>query len=77
MSDAVSSLPRIAPNPGRADRVRARCHGLLDARRASIHRARRRSLLWKRVLAPVLVGGFCIIYICVLFVDALGANLTS
>ena len=72
MSDAVSRLSRIGPDARRAERVRARCHGLLDTRRVSIDRARRRASLWKRVLAPALVGGFCIIYICVVFVNALG-----
>jgi hypothetical protein len=72
MMDAFSRLPAIAADPARADRVRARCHGVLAARRASLERSRRRAAFWKRVVAPALVGGFCIIYICAVIVDALG-----
>ena len=72
MTPAFPQLRPAAPDAARADRVRARCHSLLAARRASVERARRRADLWKRVLAPALVGGFCIIYICAVIVDALG-----
>lgn len=72
MTLAFPRLRPAAPDAGRADRVRARCHGLLAARRVAIERAHRRAVLWKRVLAPALVGGFCIIYICEVIVSALG-----
>jgi len=58
--DMLSRLPAMAPDASHAERVRARCHARLSQRVARAHMRRR---LWRRVLAPALVGGFCLVYL--------------
>jgi hypothetical protein len=64
----------FVPDAARSARVRSRCHALLDARRRSIALAQARTRVWKRVLRPALVGGFCIFYFGVLLWDVFGAS---
>jgi hypothetical protein len=59
----VSRLAALRPDPERARHVRMRCQaGLARNRRRSARAATISRSLW-RVLAPAIVGGFCILYV--------------
>lgn len=67
----LDALARLAPDPDRAERVRARC-------RARLGRGRRRSARMavmtgrgRRLFAPVVIGGFCVLYVVALVTMAL------
>lgn len=64
---ALGELPSMTPDAARADRLRARCHARLTSR---VNRERRRRLVWKQVVAPALVGGFCLVYFTLVLYDA-------
>lgn len=71
----IHSLARLRPlaaNPAHAERVRQRCRAELARRR---HRSDRRALAvesGRRMLAPVLLGGFCVLYLVELVGTAFG-----
>ncbi len=65
----LGDLPSMAPDAARADRVRTRCHARLASR---VNRERRRRLVWKQVVAPALVGSFCVLYFALVIYDAFG-----
>ena len=67
----LSQLPSMAPDAARSERVRARCHSQLASR---ITRERRRRLIWKQVVGPALVGGFCVVYFALMLVSAFGST---
>ena len=71
LGDVLGRLSSMAPDAVRTDRVRARCHARLAGRAA---RERRRRLVWKQVVAPALVGGFCVVYFALVLYDAFGAR---
>ena len=71
LDDVLGRLPSIAPDAARLERVRARCHTRLASR---VARERRRRLVWKQVVAPALVGGFCVVYFALVLYDAFGAR---
>jgi hypothetical protein len=68
----LAGLPSMAPGMTRDARIRARCHAALKRRRASLARAGHRGRLWKRVVAPVLVGAFCVVYVSVMLWEVMG-----
>ena len=68
---ALGQLPSMTPDAARTERVRARCHIRLAGR---ITRERRRRLVWKQVVAPALVGGFCVVYFALMLVSAFGST---
>jgi hypothetical protein len=70
LDGVLSGLPSMAPDPARTERVRARCHARLAGRLA---RDRRRRLVWKQVVAPALVGSFCVVYFALMLFNAFGA----
>ena len=60
---SVDALLCLTPDPGRAERVRVRCRARLDrTRRRTACTAVTAGLAW-RLLAPVVVGGFCVLYV--------------
>ena len=64
-------LTALAPEPGRAERVRVRCRTQLEQRRrrgANIGKVT--EFAW-RVLTPVVVGAFCVFYVAVLVATTL------
>jgi hypothetical protein len=69
--ESLARLIPLAPDPDRAERVRERC-------RAHLRRSRRRTartavitgFLWQ-VVAPVVVGSFCVLYIAALVATTL------
>jgi hypothetical protein len=59
-------LMPLAPDPDRAERVRARCRTQLGrGRRRAARTAVITAFAW-HVLAPLLVGGFCVLYVALL-----------
>jgi hypothetical protein len=64
-------LTLLAPDPGRAERVRARCHTQLRRNRQREERtAAIIGFAW-RVAAPLAVGAFCVFYAAVLVATTL------
>lgn len=67
----LADLPQSTSDASRSERVRAQCHKVLERKRVTIIRAERRPLRPQHVLEFVLVGGFCVVYLCVVAVNAL------
>jgi hypothetical protein len=68
--DSLDRLMALAPDPDRAERVRVRCRTQLGrSRRRAAHTAVT-GFAW-RVLAPVVVGAFCVLYVAVLVATTL------
>ena len=67
----LGQLPSMAPDAARRERVRARCHSRLASR---ITHERRRRLIWKQVVAPALVGSFCVVYFALVLYDVFVAR---
>jgi hypothetical protein len=70
-ADSLDSLRALAPDANRAERVRVSCRTQLGRNR---RRAARTALItgfaW-RVLAPVVVGAFCVLYVVMLLATTL------
>jgi hypothetical protein len=61
-ADSSLRLTALAPDPDRAERVRVRCRAQLGrSRRRAVRTAVITGFAW-RVLAPVVVGAFCVLY---------------
>lgn len=56
------SLPSTAPDPVRADAIRARCHAQLARNRRRSERAARVALVTRRTVAPLVVGALSALY---------------
>jgi hypothetical protein len=65
------SLPTIAPDPVRAEAIRARCHAHLARTRRRSERAARVALVTRRTVAPLVVGALSALYIAALVATAL------
>jgi hypothetical protein len=62
--EAFARLPVIEPDPRRAERVRARCHGAMGQRQwAEKLPARATSPFSWRRLEPALLAGVCAVYL--------------
>ena len=70
-ADGLDRLMALAPDPDRAERVRVKCRAQLgrNPRRAA-RRAMITGFAW-RVLAPVVVGAFCLLYLALLVATTL------
>ena len=68
---SLRRLPLIAPDPARADLLRARCRAELTGRHRRAQRAARRWDAAGQVLGPALVGGLCAIYLVAVIGNAL------
>ena len=70
-AEGLGRLMTLAPDPDRAERVRVRCRTQLGR---SQRRASRTAVIagfaW-HVLAPVAVGGFCVVYAALLVATTL------
>jgi hypothetical protein len=64
-------LTALAPEPCRAERVRARCRTQLEERRRGEARTGQIAEFAWRVLAPAAVGAFCVFYVAVLVATTL------
>jgi len=64
-------LAVLTPEPGRSESVRARCRSQLEqSRRREGSTGQVAEFAW-RVLAPVVVGAFCVFYVAVLVATTL------
>jgi hypothetical protein len=72
--DGLAGLPPIAPDPRRADRVRARAHAALERRHRSATRLARGERLAERLLHPIVVGALSIAYLAVVVHAALALS---
>jgi hypothetical protein len=59
----VAALPRVAPDPRRADRVRARAHAALARERRSDERLAQGERFVEGLLHPAVAGGLAIAYL--------------
>ena len=70
-ADTSLRLTALAPDPDRAERVRVRCRAQLGrSRRRAARTAVITGFAW-HVLAPALVGGFCVLYVVLLVATTL------
>jgi hypothetical protein len=70
-ADSLGRLMVLAPDPDRAERVRVRCRTQLGrSRRRAARTAVVSGFAW-RVLAPAIVGAFCVLYVAVLVATTL------
>jgi anti-sigma-K factor RskA len=70
-ADSLDNLRAVAPDPDRAERVRMRCRTQLGrSRRRAARTAVITGFAW-RVLAPVVVGAFCVLYVVMLLATTL------
>ena len=70
-ADSLHRLTALAPDPDRAERVRVRCRTQLGrSRRRAARTAVITGFAW-RVLGPVVVGAFCVVYAAVLVATTL------
>jgi hypothetical protein len=61
-AESLNRLMALAPDPDRAERVRMKCRTQLGrTRRRAARTAVIAGFAW-RVLAPVVVGAFCVLY---------------
>ena len=61
-AESLEGLRPLAPDPDRAERVRVRCRTQLERSRRRARTAVISGFAW-HVLAPAVVGGFCILYV--------------
>jgi hypothetical protein len=70
-TESVVQLTTLTPDLERAERVRLRCRAQLGRRQQRAARsAAIASFAW-HVLAPVVVGGFCVLYVMLVVVTTL------
>jgi hypothetical protein len=69
-AENLDRLMTLAPDPGRAERVRARCRRQLGKSRRPARAPVVIGLAWQ-VLAPLAVGGFCVLYAALVAATAL------
>jgi hypothetical protein len=72
--EALTRLQFLSPDPERTARVRMRCRTRIGQHRKHSARTNVITGFARRVLAPVLVGGFCVLYIAALVSTALRLN---
>ena len=63
MTENLTRLQPLAPNPARAEHTRARCQAKLAQRRQRTERAEHIVTLARHVLAPAAVVGFSLLYV--------------
>jgi hypothetical protein len=64
--ESLKRLMPLTPDPGRTEWVRERCRTQLGRRRRGRARIAVIAGFTSRVLAPVLAGGFCVLYVAAL-----------
>jgi hypothetical protein len=70
-AEGLNRLTALAPDPERAERLRVRCRTRLGrSRRRAARTAVIAGFAW-HVLAPVVVGGFCVLYLALLVATTL------
>jgi hypothetical protein len=70
-ADSLNRLKAVAPDPDRAERVRERCRTQLGrSRRRAARTAVITGFAW-RVVAPGVIGAFCVLYAAMLVATTL------
>jgi len=69
--DELTRLQSLASDHGWTDRVRTRCRTQLVKGQACRARTNMPARFARRVVAPVIVGGFCVLYIAALVITTL------
>lgn len=70
-AERLGCLMPLTPDPDRTERVRVRCHAQLErSRRRKARSAVITGFTW-RALPPVVVGGFCVLYVVALVATTL------
>jgi hypothetical protein len=69
--ERLERLPSLAPDPRRAERVRVRCRARLSRSRPRTTRTAVTNGFGRRVLAAVVVGGICLLYVASLVTTTL------
>jgi len=69
--DELRRLQSLAPDHGWTDRVRTRCRTHLARSQAPPARTNGTARFARRVVAPVVVGSFCVLYIAALVITTL------
>ena len=69
--DSLKQLMSLTPDPGRTECVRVRCRTQLGRRQRRGARIAVLTGFTSRVLAPALVGGFCVLYVATLVATTL------
>jgi hypothetical protein len=70
-ADGLDRLRALRPDPDRAERVRVRCRTQLgQSRRRAARTAVITGFAWG-VLAPMVIGAFCLLYVIVLMATTL------
>ena len=69
--ESLKRLMPLTPDPGRSECVRVRCRMQLGRRQRRGARIAVLTGFTSRVLAPVIVGGFCVLYVAALVATTL------
>jgi len=69
--EGLTRLMPLTPDPGRTEGVRMRCREQLERRTRRLKRTSALAGFTSRVRAPVLVGGFCLLYVAALVATTL------
>ena len=69
--EALKRLQFLTPDSGRVDRLRIRCRTQLGRGRVRPKRTDVSTGFARRVLVPVVAGGFCVLYIAALVTTTL------
>lgn len=69
--ESLKRMMPLTPDPGRTECVRVRCRTQLGRRRRRWARIAVITGFTSRVLAPVLVAGFCVLYVAALVATTL------
>jgi hypothetical protein len=70
-AESVMPLTALTPDPDRAELVRLRCRTQLARRRQRAERSVAAAGFAWRVVAPIVLGGFCVIYVALLVATTL------
>ena len=74
LDERLAGLVAATSDSARIERVRARCHAVLVKR---VIRAERRRRVWHHVVAPALVGSFCVVYFALMLYGAFFQSFNS
>lgn len=77
MMQNLGKLRALVPDSSRAERVRARCHAQFGRGQRRWERAALITESARRVLAPAIVGGVCVLYVAALVGTVLRLRGTS
>ncbi|HXT68824.1 MAG TPA: hypothetical protein VN700_03665 [Vicinamibacterales bacterium] len=71
VSRLLSDLATAEPDAARSLRTRAKCAAMFADRARAASAREHRTAFRRRIIAPALVGGFCVVYLSVIVMAAL------